>query len=141
MKKVYIAGALNADAVGYLKNVHTMLKWAEKVRKAGFAVFVPALDYQFGMMFGDWEYKDYFDNSQPWLLASDAVFVCPNSEKSKGTQAEVKTARKAGIPVFYDISDLCALLEIGVLLKGVESEVTDIFIAWEQLMELLRGEK
>ena len=106
MNKVYIAGALNADAVGYLKNVHIMLKHAEMVRKAGFAVFVPALDYTMGMMFGDWEYKDYFDNSQPWLLASDAIYVCPGAEESKGTLAEMQTAVHHGIPIFTNIDAL-----------------------------------
>ena len=108
MNKVYIAGALNADAVGYLKNVHIMLVSAEEVRKEGFAIFVPALDYTMGMVHGDWDYRDYFDNSQPWLLASDAVFVCPNSDSSKGTQAEIKTAEEANIPVFYVLDELVA---------------------------------
>jgi len=45
MKRVYVAGKLNSDACGYIKNVHRMIIWAEKVRKAGFAVFVPGLDF------------------------------------------------------------------------------------------------
>ena len=112
MNKVYIAGALNADAVGYLKNVHIMLKHAEMVRKAGFAVFVPALDYTMGMMFGDWEYKDYFDNSQPWLLASDAIYVCPGAEESQGTSKEICLAIENDIPVTNDIEMLKLAMEL-----------------------------
>jgi hypothetical protein len=103
MKKVYIAGKLNDMAVDYIKNVHDMLYWANEVRKLGYAVFVPALDFLMGMQFGDWEYKDYFENSQPWLEASDCVFVCPGWETSKGTQKEVKRAKELGIPIFYNL--------------------------------------
>ncbi len=106
MKKVYIAGALNADAVGYLKNVHRMITHAEKVRQAGFAVFIPALDFVMGMAFGNWEYNDYFDNSQPFLEACDYVYVCPESENSKGTQREVETALSLKIPVVFSVNEL-----------------------------------
>ena len=78
MKKIYVAGKLNDSAVDYIKNLNVMFKVADGVRKLGFAVFVPGLDFLIGVVFGDWDYKDYFDNSQPWLEASDAVFVGPN---------------------------------------------------------------
>lgn len=107
MKKVYIAGALNSDAVGYLKNVHTMLFYAEKVKKLNLAIFIPALDLLMGIMFGNWDYKDYFDNSQAWLASSDAVFVCPGSENSLGTQKETAFANDIlGIPIFHNLDDL-----------------------------------
>lgn len=106
MKKVYIAGALNSDAVGYVNNMHTMIRCAEQVRREGFAVYVPCLDILMGLCSGQYTYKDYFDNSQPFLLACDAVFVCQNSEFSKGTQDEIKTAKDVGIPVFDDVRDL-----------------------------------
>jgi hypothetical protein len=41
-----------------------------------------------------------------WLQVSDALLVLPNSEDSKGTQAEVELARELGIPVYYDIVEL-----------------------------------
>ena len=109
MKKVYIAGALNSDAVGYVKNMHTMIRMANEVRRAGYAVYVPCLDVLMGLVDGNYNYMDYFDNSQPFMLSCDAVFVCPNSETSKGTQAEIKSAQEARIPVVYSVVDLILL--------------------------------
>jgi hypothetical protein len=106
MKRVYIAGKLNDDACGYIKNMHRMIKWAELVRQAGFAVFVPGLDFLQGVIFGNWEYADYFDNSQAWLDASDAVFLVPGWETSAGTAREIKRAQAHGIPVFSDIVEM-----------------------------------
>jgi len=106
MKRVYVAGKLNDDACGYIINVHNMIVWAEKVRKAGFAVFVPGLDFLQGLVFGNWSYKDYFDNSQPWLDVSDAVFLVPGWESSDGTKREIERAKLQNIPVYTDLECL-----------------------------------
>lgn len=106
MKKIYIAGALNADAVGYVQNIHTMIKYADKVRRKGYAVFVPCLDMLMGICFGDYTYYDYFDNNQEFLKVCDAMLVCPNSENSKGTQMEIEIARTYDIPVFYNVEEI-----------------------------------
>jgi hypothetical protein len=106
MKRVYVAGKLNDDACGYIKNVHRMIIWAEKVRKLGFAVFVPGLDFLQGVIFGNWDYLDYFDNSQPWLDVSDAVFLVPGWEKSKGTAKEIERAKSKNIPIFSNLTNL-----------------------------------
>jgi len=104
--RVYIAGKLNADAVGYLYNVHKMMTTAEKVRKAGYAIFVPAIDLLLGIKFGYTNYHDYFDNGQEWLKASDAVVLVDNFYTSKGTYQEIKTALDRGIPVYRNVDDL-----------------------------------
>lgn len=104
MKRVYVAGKLNADACGYIQNVHRMIIWAEKVRAAGFAVFVPGLDFLQGVVFGNWEYPDYFNNSQPWLDASQAVFLVPGWETSEGTKREIERAKQQNIPVYSDLA-------------------------------------
>ena len=44
----------------------------------------------------------YYRYSMAWLEVSDAVFVLPNSENSKGTQAEIKRAEELNIPVYHD---------------------------------------
>lgn len=106
MRKIYIAGKLNDDAVGYIKNLHIMCHWAEIVRQLGFAVFIPGIDFLMGFLMGNWEYADYFDNSQPWLAASDAVFVTPNHETSEGTMKEIAYAKSLDIPVFDSMADL-----------------------------------
>ena len=104
--RVYVAGALNSGAVGYIKNLHKMIIWAEKVRKAGFAVFIPGIDFLCGVIHGNWEYEDYFDNSQPWLECAHALFVVPGWESSDGTKKEIKRAEDLHIPVFFDIKKL-----------------------------------
>ena len=71
--RIYVAGPLNALACDYLKNVHQMMQCAEALRKKGYSVYVPALDLLMGLTFGNYEYGDYFENSQPWLDASDAM--------------------------------------------------------------------
>ena len=106
MKRVYVAGKLNDNAVDYIKNFNRMVKEAEAIRKMGFAVFVPCLDFLMGAIFGYWEYRDYFENSQEWLKVADAVYVCPSWESSKGTKKEIELARKFNIPVFFDKKDL-----------------------------------
>jgi len=110
MKRVYIAGKLNDMACDYIKNIHRMIVWSEKVRKLGFAVYVPGIDLIQGIIFGNWEYEDYFDNSQPWLDVSDAVFLTPDWEASKGTAREIERAKEHNIPVFADLDLLAKAL-------------------------------
>ena len=98
--KIYVAGPLNAMAVDYLKNVSNMMTEAEHLRRLGFSIYVPAIDLLMGIKFGYTSYNDYFDNSQPWLLAADAVYLCTGWENSKGTKVEMETAMANGIPVF-----------------------------------------
>jgi hypothetical protein len=104
--KVYIAGALNSDAVGYIKNMHRMIEWADKVRRAGFSVYVPCVDFLMGLQMGNYEYNDYFDNGQPWLEVSNAIFLVPEWKDSKGTLNEIKRAKKLNIPVYTDLDKM-----------------------------------
>jgi hypothetical protein len=106
--KIYIAGKLNNMACEYITNVHNMCVWSDKVRRLGFSVYIPGIDFLMGMIFGDWVYDDYFNNSQPWLYVSDAVFVCPGWESSEGTKREIASAKERGIPVFFDCETLVA---------------------------------
>ena len=100
--RVYVAGRLNDPAIEYLRNVHRMMLLAERTRLEGFAVYVPALDLLMGIMFGTYEYRDYFGYNEPWLAVSEAVIVQPvGANTSKGTQEEIASAKTLGIPVFY----------------------------------------
>lgn len=109
--RVYVAGKLNADASGYTNNVHNMILEAEKIRLAGFAVFVPGLDFLQGVVIGNWKYEDYFANSQAWLDASDAMFLIPGWESSEGTKKEIERAKRKGIPVCKSVEELFELFE------------------------------
>jgi hypothetical protein len=105
--KVYVGGKLNSDAVGYIQNMHRMIVAARALRRRGFVVYVPCLDFLEGIVDGEFEYEDYFDNSQPWLLASDCLFVVPGWETSEGTKREIALAEASGIKVFYDFTNIC----------------------------------
>jgi hypothetical protein len=107
MKKVYIAGKLSHDdAVGYIKNCNKMILTAKLVRDNGYAVYVPCNDFLEGIVDGNFDYKDYFDNSQPWLKAADAVYLVPGWETSPGTKREMALADSINIPIFDDIHDM-----------------------------------
>ena len=106
IKRVYVAGKINDKAVEYIKNMHNMMMYAEKVRQMGYSVFVPCLDVLMGMMFGCYGYKDYFDNNLCWLEVADIMFVCPGWETSTGTMKEMNRAEELGIPIVYNLEDL-----------------------------------
>lgn len=108
MVKVYVAGKLNADAVGYIKNIHRMIKVARTLRKEGYSVYVPCNDFLEGLVDGNFDYADYFENSQPWLSVADAVFLVPGWESSIGTAKEIALANEKEIPVFSDIKKMNA---------------------------------
>ena len=100
-KIAYIAGALNDMANAYVKNIHKMNVWAERIRKLGYAVFIPGNDLMLGAIIGDLTYGDVFDNSQPFLEVAHIMFIVPGWEKSKGTAREIVTAEEFGVPIYY----------------------------------------
>jgi guanylate kinase len=107
MKRAYIAGALsNPDVCKYISNCHKMGETAEQIRKLGVAVYVPYIDILMGLQHGNYEYNDYFDNSQPWLDSSDFVYLTPQWEGSTGTRREIERATLQDIPVFDRIDQV-----------------------------------
>ena len=112
MKKIYIAGALNSDAVGYLKNVSRMIKTAIKIQRLGCAVFVPCLDLLTGIVAGNYEYNDYFDNNAEYLKVCDGIYIVEKSDYSVGTQKEKQMATELDIPIFKDMEILKKFIEM-----------------------------
>ena len=108
MYRVYIAGKLTDLPAGYIKNMHQMIKCANQIRKENFAPFVPCFDILLGLVAGDIGLGEYYKIGLAWLSVSDALLVLPDSEDSKGTQAEIKKAIELNIPVFYTIGELRA---------------------------------
>lgn len=106
--RVYVAGLLNAMTVDYLENCHAMILTAERLRGYGFSVYVPCLDIVHGLVVGGLTYTDYFENSQPWLMAADAVFLCKGWESSSGCLKEVELAAKLSIPAYFNIGNILA---------------------------------
>jgi len=105
-----VAGSYGApNVLEVLNNMRRGMRRSTEVLLAGYAPFCPWLDYQFTLMLREDEnitLEQYYNYSMAWLEVSDAVLVMPNSEKSKGTQAEIKRAYEIGIPVFYSMEEL-----------------------------------
>lgn len=107
--RIYVAGPINT--AGQLPLLHNMRRGMElslKVLLSGFAPFTPWHDYHHILL----DHKEQlslqnmYEYSLAWLEVSDAIIVLPNSENSKGTQAEIKRAKELGLPVFYDLKSL-----------------------------------
>lgn len=124
----YIAGALNDDACEYIQNLHKMIIWAEKIRQLGYAVFIPGTDFLHGLVCGNLNYEDYFENDYPFLKKSDIMFVCPGWENSKGTAKELRTAKKYNIPVYVGETGLKLLNELRRRVVKSSNEVVDEII-------------
>lgn len=101
--KIYIAGPLNSDACGYLKNVHNMIKIANELRKKGHIVFIPCMDLLLGVFDGNLTYKDYFEQNSAWIECCDALFFI---ESSPGADKELDIARELGINIFYSLDEV-----------------------------------
>jgi len=115
MKRVYIAGAYNADnVVSVLDNMRRGMRAATEVLLKGYAPFVPWFDYHFNLMLRECEellLTDFYDYSIAWLEVSDAVLALPSCGGSNGAQMELERAEELGIPVFYSLLDLIGGLE------------------------------
>jgi hypothetical protein len=144
--RVYIAGKLNGMACDYIQHLRRMIVEGEKVRKEGFSIFTPGIDFLCGLVLGNWNYDDYFQNSQAWLEASHAMFVQGDDwETSNGTKNEIERAKRIEIPIFYD--DIKGMKKyfiemnkgkqtIKEIRKKCNSELTDIVTGPMNLEEL-----
>ena len=106
-KRVYVAGAYNADnVITVLDNMRKGMRVATVLLQNGLSPFCPWLDYHFQLMLRDGEslsIDDYYRYSIDWLDVSDCMLVIPGYENSKGTLKEVEFAERKGIPVYYDL--------------------------------------
>ena len=100
---LYVAGSLRSDIPGYIANCSRMIKFAEAVRREGFAVYVPCLDFLQGIVMGDMQFHDYFDNSFAVLERCDGLILTPGYEGSVGTQKEIIKTKMLCKPVFESI--------------------------------------
>jgi hypothetical protein len=110
MKRVYVAGPYSADnVITVLDNIREGQRMATRVLLAGYAPFCPFIDFHFSLMLREGEkldVNDYYEYSNAWLEVSDAMLVLPGYERSKGTKAEIKIAKKFSIPIYFDFKDL-----------------------------------
>jgi len=102
-KRVYIAGKYNDDnIIGCLNNIKIGIKRCVDILHEGeFIPFCPWTDFLFQFFNEGLTIEDYYKYSMAWLEVSDEVWVLPNWESSKGTQAELKRAKELNIPIKF----------------------------------------
>lgn len=114
MLRVYVAGAYSApNVMDVLNNMRRGMRAATEVLLAGFAPFCPWIDYHYQLQLREGEslsVENYYAYSMAWLEASHVVYVLPNSEHSKGTQAEIARAKDLNIPIVYNMQELKELV-------------------------------
>lgn len=109
MLRVYVAGAYSADNVlDVLKNIGKGEEACSDLFLLGCAPFCPWHDKDFVLRRpnANFTIPMFYEYSMAWLEVSDAIFVLPNSENSKGTQGEIKRALELKIPVFFTIEEV-----------------------------------
>jgi hypothetical protein len=115
MKRVYVAGSYSSNnVINVLNNIRHGVRAATELFLKGYSPFCPWLDFHYQLMLREGEeltVHNYYDYSMAWLEVSDAVYVLPNSENSKGTQAEIKRAMELGIPFYYYMPELEAKIK------------------------------
>ena len=112
MKRIYVAGPYSAgNVMDVLHNIRKGIRMSYIIFAEGYAPFSPWLDFHYVLMDNPERLtiKDFYEYSLAWLEVSDAVFVLPDFENSKGTLAEIERARIRGIPVVYSLEALVNL--------------------------------
>lgn len=106
IQRIYVAGPYSAnDVLDVLKNIGRGEKACAELFSRGYAPFCPWHDksYVIDMPDSNFTVQQFYDFSTAWLEVSDCIYILPNSENSKGTQAEIKKAKELNIPIFYSI--------------------------------------
>lgn len=105
MKLIYIAGPFRAeDAWEVHCNVHRAETAAREVARLG---GFPVTPHSIGAHFDGTETAAFWlDGTKELLRRCDGILVLPNSERSAGTQGEIKEAARQRIPVFETMLSL-----------------------------------
>jgi len=105
---IYIAGKLSApEATEYIKNAHNIIKLANQIQKKfNCGVYSPANDFLQGIVSGQMNYDDYFNNTQEWLKRSSGMYLVPEWKNSSGVQKEIEYAKQCNIPIFENWFEL-----------------------------------
>lgn len=113
-KRVYVAGPYSANnVIDVLKNIGKGRRRCAELFALGFNVFSPWTDSSFIIdnPYRHFTIDQFYRYSIAWLEVSDAVFLVPGWETSKGTLAEIEIAKELGIPIFEHIKGLMAWAE------------------------------
>lgn len=114
MKRIYVAGAYSANNIlDCLKNIGRGEYYSSAIFMMGFAPFCPWHDKDYVVKNWDKDFtvKQFYDYSMAWLDVSDAVFLVPGWENSKGTLAEIERAKELSIPIVDSFDELHKLFK------------------------------
>lgn len=108
--KLYMAGPIQGvNLLESLRNLDYGKAMTAKAFQLGFSPFPVFADEQFLQRVRPVPaIQDVYNYSLEWLKVSDAMLVIDGWEHSKGPKAELEVAKEHGIPVFFDIIDLCS---------------------------------
>jgi hypothetical protein len=109
--KVYVAGPIQSPKglIDALANIEKGNKVTAQLFQLGFSVFPVFCDYVFLQKVRPIPpIQDIYNYSLEWLKVSDAMFVLEGWEHSTGCKSEMREAEKSGVPIFHDVTELCA---------------------------------
>jgi len=108
VRRVYVAGPYAAkDEISTLTHIRDGINVSARLLELGFAPYCPWLDYHFVLACGTCPpVSAFYELSNAWLDASEAMLVTGDWSNSNGTKAEILRAQMKGIPVFHDIPSL-----------------------------------
>ncbi len=102
---IYIAGPYRAPTVrGILENIRVAEEAALELWRAGFAVICPHKNT--ALFDGEAPDEVWLKGDISMMLRCDAVVTVVGWSLSEGAMAEIETAIRAGIPVFYSVGEL-----------------------------------
>ena len=116
IQRIYVAGPITPKsintsnlAIDYLTNVRKMIRVGIDVLLAGFAPFIPALDFT---LFLSLQENENISESMirqfslNWLTVCDAMLLVPGWKHSEGTEKEMEYAKHLNIPIFESLEDI-----------------------------------
>lgn len=106
--RVYVAGPISqGDSVG---NCQRAIKIGFELMDQGYAPYVPHYSYfvDAASISGTGRYKQWISLDLSWISVCHGLLRL--SGTSKGADREVAWAKQIGVPVFYDLQDLCERL-------------------------------
>ena len=108
--RLYVAGPIQGpDLIHSLANIEHGQQFTARLFQLGFSPFPVFCDASFIQKVRPIPpIQDIYDYSLAWLKGADAMIVMDGWERSRGCLAEIEAAKVAGVPVFHDITDLCA---------------------------------
>lgn len=101
MKKVYIASPYTLGDVAV--NVRRQMECADSLIDLGFVPFVPLYTH-FQHMYSPKNWDVWLEQDLEWVKVCDILLRLDG--ESTGADIEVKTAKEAGIPVVYSVTEL-----------------------------------